>query len=127
MTVDDTGNNDGWQRNSVCDLREERACAAESWRLDTISSEAVYDDCGDGVEGDVEDLEDEKGLPFVSNGRMETHIPQTFQKSWGFLISENKVKKATCPAVDISTLPATLQGIVSPYAKMMLVTAPNPS
>lgn len=27
---------------------------------------------------------------------------QTFQKSWGFFISENSVKKATCPAIRVS-------------------------
>ena len=62
VTVDDSSNDNCWQRDSVCDLSQQAASASQRRRCHTIACEAVDNDGADGVEDGVGDLEGIEGL-----------------------------------------------------------------
>jgi hypothetical protein len=57
MPIDDTGNYNGRKSNPICDLREKRGGAAESWRSGAVAGIDVNDNGGDSVQNSVGDLE----------------------------------------------------------------------
>ena len=66
MTVDDSSNDNCWQRDSVRDLGQQAASASQRRRRHAIACKAVDDDGADGVEDGVGDLEGVEGLTELS-------------------------------------------------------------
>lgn len=66
LTVDDTSDNNGRGGKTVGDLGEELGSGTESRRFDTVTGKAVDDGSSDGVEDDLENLENHDGLPEIA-------------------------------------------------------------